>query len=83
MGLRVPAMAPRRPPLFPAPSLPRQWQQPAFLEAGAFGTWERSAQLEVAISNYPPISPARKMCFCGGCLPAGTPLSVGSFTLFF
>lgn len=45
-----------------------------FLEAGAFGTWERSAQLEVAISNYPPISPACKMCFCVGCLPARAPV---------
>lgn len=40
-----------------------------FLEAGAFRTLERSAQLEVAISNYPPISPDCKMCFCVGCLP--------------
>lgn len=39
-----------------------------FLEAGAFRTFERSAQLEVAISNYPPISPDCKMCFCVGCL---------------
>lgn len=39
-----------------------------FLEAGAFRTLERSAQLEVAISNYPPISPDCKMCFCVGCL---------------
>lgn len=45
-----------------------------FMEAGAFGTLERSAQLEVAISNYPPISLACKMCFCVGCLFARVPI---------
>lgn len=82
MGLLVPAPRPgASPSSLPAPSL-GSGSSPAFREAGAFGTWERSAQLEVAISNYPPISPACKMCFCVGCLPAGV-LSVGSFRLFF
>lgn len=69
MGLLVPAPAPRRPPLLRR--LPPSAAAAARVSGGRrLGTWERSAQLEVAISNYPPISPARKMCFCGGCLPA-------------
>lgn len=56
-----------RPSPLPLPSLSSR-SSLGFLEAGAFRTLERSAQLEVAISNYPPISPDCKMCFCVGCL---------------
>lgn len=45
-----------------------------FMEAGAFRTFERSAQLEDAISNYLPISLDYKMCFCVGCLFGRVPV---------
>ena len=64
-------------------SSPSSGSSPGFREAGAFRTFERSAQLEVAISNHPPISPDCKMCFCVGCLPGRLPVFVGSLALFF
>lgn len=45
-----------------------------WMEAGASKTFQRSAQLENAISNYPPISLACKMCFCVGCLFGKVPV---------
>lgn len=66
----------RRPstPLLSSLSSPSSSGSLGLMEAGAFRTFERSAQLEVAISNYPPISPDCKMCFCVGCLLGRIPV---------
>lgn len=67
----------------PAPAAVAAWD----LGRLAFRTSERSAQLEVTISNYPPIPPPPppncKMCFCVGCVLGRVPLFVGSLALFF
>lgn len=65
-GFLVPARgAPRRTLLSSLSSL-GSGSSLGLMEAGASRTFERSAQLEDAISNSPPISVECKMCFCVG-----------------